>query len=234
MDWLTDFYLGCFIFGLVFTVATFLLGGVGHVGMHLGHSPVGHGVTHTAPSHNAPQAQAASHQSNGATNHPAFQNGQNIAHAPTHDFPILNYLNFSALVVFITWFGAAGYAVSWFGLTGALSLLPAFVIGVVGYMAVMLFLLKVLLPSDSAPMSPADDVLDGMVARVSSPIFEQGIGEVIYLKDGARRAAPARSMDGRPFSKDSKVVILKYEGGIAFVDDLDRLLTDAGAEKWAL
>ena len=224
MDWLSNIYLGCFIFGLVFTVATFLLGGLGHLGMHLGHTPVGHSLTHTA---------SQAHTQTGLQH---TSSGQTISSnsVTSHSFPIFNYLNLSALVVFVTWFGATGYAVSWFGMTGAWSLLPALVLGVLGYGLVLLFLLKVLLPSDSAPMSAADDVLDGMVARVSSPIFEQGIGEVIYLKDGARRAAPARSLDGRPFAKDSKVVILKYEGGIVFVDDLDRLLTDAGAEKWAL
>jgi hypothetical protein len=145
---------------------------------------------------------------------------------------IFNYLNLSALIVFVTWFGAAGYAVSWFGMNGVWSLLPAFVFGLVGYAAVMLFLFKVLLPSDSAPMSEVDDDLNGMVARVSSPIFGQGVGEVIYLKNGVRRAMAARSYDGKPFLKDAKVVILKYERGVVFVDDLDKLLVDAGAEKW--
>lgn len=227
MSWLSTMYLGCFAFGLIFTVATFLLGGVGHIG-HLGHaghsggthSPTGHASSHSATSHSAANS-AASHDHTNSPSH-------------LHSFQILNYLNLSALVVFVTWFGAAGFVSSALGFDGVFSLLPAFVLGLAGYAAVLLLLLKVLLPASSAPRSAADDNLDGMVARVSSPIFGQGVGEVIYLKDGVRRFAPARSHDGKTFSKDSKVVILKYEGGTAFVADLDKLLADAGAEQWVI
>lgn len=235
MELLTNIYLGCFIFGLVFTVATFLLGGIGHLGAQLGHTPTVHTTHLHVGDHSSP---ATSPQHAGSVQN---GNGQLVANTDqnshvvhSHSFPIFNYLNFSALVVFITWFGAAGFVVSAMGLDGVWSLLPAIVVGVLGYLAVLLFLLKVLLPSDMAPLSAADDDLHGTVARVSSPIFERGVGEVIYLKNGARRSAPARSLDGRPFPKDSKVVILKYESGIVFVDDLDRLLADAGAEKWTI
>lgn len=224
MAWLTTFYLGCFVFGLIFTVATFLLGGVGHFG-HLGH------VGHSGPAHSGHVG-----HSNTSHNNASTANSQEHADMPTHShsFQILNYLNLSALVVFVTWFGAAGFVAAAMGLDNGLSLIPAILIGIAGYAAVMLLLLKVLIPASSAPRSAADDKLDGMVARVSSPIFEQGVGEIIYLKDGVRRFAPARSLDGNAFNKDSKVVIIKYEGGTAFVADIDKLLTDAGAEQWVI
>ncbi len=206
MDWLTNIYLGCFIFGLIFTVASFLLGGIDQfaLGGHLGTGPVhaGHGHSHSS------------------------------AHTPNQK-DSLGWFNFNALVVFLTWFGGAGFILKSIQLGDVLSGSLAVLSGIIGYTLVLLFLTKVLMPSQTQPMKLEDYDLSGTVGRVSSTIFENGVGEVIFSKHGSRRAMAARSADGQPFPRDRQVVILRIEKGVALVDDLERLLSEAGAEKWS-
>lgn len=212
MDWLTNVYLGCFIFGLIFTVASFLLGGLDHfaIGGHIGGA-----TTHTG---HGPTAHSSGHAASNQTHHQQES---------------LGWFNFSALVVFLTWFGGAGFIFTTLRMGEGLSAVLAVVSGIVGYMLVLLFLTKILLPSQTSPMRAEDYDLTGTVARVSSTIFENGVGEVIFSKHGSRRSVAARSVDGQPFPRESQVVILRFEKGIALVDDLNRLLSEAGAEKWS-
>jgi len=216
MDWLNTIFLGCFIFGLVFTVASFMLGGLGHIG---GLDGVGHA--------------GGGHIGQGAD-----LGGHNLASADGHGQASvqvggIGWLNFNALIVFITWFGGAGFVLISLGTPGWLAVGLALIGGVIGYFALLLFLSKVLYASQTPLMRDQDYNLSGTVARVSSPIFESGIGEVIYTRFGTRRSTPARSVDGQPFPKEAQVVILRYEDGVAYVEDLDKLLSDAGAEKWS-
>jgi hypothetical protein len=52
---------------------------------------------------------------------------------------------------------------------------------------------------------------------VSSVVRENGTGEMIFSQNGVRRAASARSEDGRPIAKGVEVVVTRYERGIAYV-----------------
>ncbi len=226
MDWLSSIFLGCFIFGLVFTVASFLLGGLGHLsgvdgmghGAHVGHgadfgygTQAGHGHGADTASHDSSHNHAASHNEAGG----------------------LNWLNFNALIVFVTWFGGAGFVLMALGSPGWVAVPLALVGGILGYFAILLFFSKVLYASQTPFMRSQDYNLTGQVARVSSPIFEGGTGEVIFTKFGTKRSAAARSLHGIAFNKDAQVVILRYENGVAYVEDLDKLLAEAGAEKWS-
>lgn len=226
MDWLSSIFLGCFIFGLVFTVASFLLGGLGHLGGmdgagaggHIGHGDLGHGDL--------------GHGAHGGHDLHTGSDNNTPGHAH-NEAGGLSWLNFSALIVFVTWFGGAGFVLVSLGLPGLLAVPLALVGGVIGYFAILLFFSKVLYASQTPYMQARDYNLTGTVARVSSPIFEHGTGEIIYTKFGTVRSAPARSLNGQPFVKESQVVILRYENGVAFVEDLDKMLADAGAEKWS-
>jgi membrane protein implicated in regulation of membrane protease activity len=229
MDLLNSIFLGCFIFGLVFTVASFLLGGLGHFGGpngigqggHIGHGgEIGHGGSAGHVGHGGELG-----QDTGSSGH-ALSHG----HAEAGG---LGWLNFSAIIVFVTWFGGAGFVMNALGAPAWVALPLALLGGIIGYFAILLFFSKVLYASQTPLMNTYDYNLTGTVARVSSPIFEHGVGEVIYTKFGTRRSAPARSMDGRPFAKETQVVILRYENGVAYVEDLDKMLSDAGAEKWS-
>jgi membrane protein implicated in regulation of membrane protease activity len=232
MELLSSIFLGCFIFGLVFTVASFLLGGLGHISgadgfgaghgahVHVGHGEIGHAGHGGHVGHGA----EISHEID----------GHHSASGHTHnDGGGLGWLNFSALIVFVTWFGGAGFVLSALGLPGLLALPLALVGGVIGYFAILLFFSKVLYPSQTPYMREQDYNLTGTVARVISSISENGTGEVVYTKSGTLRSVPARSLNGQVFSKEAQVVILRYENGVAFVEDLDKLLAEAGAEKWS-
>ena len=230
MEWLMNIYLGCFVFGLIFTVASFLLGGLDHFAG--GHGLSGHDLGgHDIGSHDIHLASHGTGSHGHAHGHTGHSHGHDQSgHARKET---LGWFNFNALVVFLTWFGGAGFILKSIRADNWTSVALAIASGVIGYMAVLLFMSKVLVSSQTPVMRAADYDLTGTVARVSGTIFENGTGEVIFSKHGTRRAVPARSVNGEVFQPDRQVVILRFEHGVALVDDLDRLLTEAGAEKWA-
>ena len=88
--------------------------------------------------------------------------------------------------------------------------------GLMGAAVVFWFLFKVLLKHDR-DLDPADYEMVGVLGRVSSAVRENGTGEMIFSQNGVRRAASARSEDGRPIAKGVEVVVTRYEHGIAYV-----------------
>ena len=198
---MAPFFLGCFAFGLVFTVASFLLGafGGGH-GLHipgleglLGHGAdvVGHG------------ADAAGH---GAADH----HGTSISP-----------FNLSTVSAFLTWFGGAGYLLERYSsFTGVLIVTLATAAGIVGGGAIFLTLTRYVLPR-LTEMRVEDYRLPGTVARVTSPIRAGGTGEIVYTLGGTRHADGARCVSGEALERGVEVVILKVERGIAYVERWD-------------
>ncbi|HEX2914235.1 MAG TPA: hypothetical protein VH186_25775 [Chloroflexia bacterium] len=240
MDLLTTIFLGCFIFGLIFTVASFLLGGLEHFAFG-GHA-AGNVDTHMA-AHGADHAITGGHAHLGAHVHTdGLTHTHPEGHVPGHvhdvtgkpQREVIGWFNLNALVVFLTWFGGAGFILKSLRMDDLFAIPVAIVFGIAGYMAVMLFMSKVLVTSQTPVMRVEDYDLTGTVAKVSGTIFKNGVGEVLFSKHGTRRAVPARSADGSPLALDTQVVILRFENGVAFVDDLNRLLSEAGAEKWSL
>jgi membrane protein implicated in regulation of membrane protease activity len=249
MDWLTSLYLGCFIFGLIFTVASFLLGGLDHfsigghadgggINLHADHvgsvhaHPGGHFDTsthaHGGGHFDGGQVHGGGHADNA---HTTAAHSQHPIPSSTKD--TLGWFNFSALVVFLTWFGGAGFILESLQVNSWLTAPIAIVSGVLGYLAVMLFLSKVLVSSQTPIMRQEDYDLTGTVGKVSSTIFDDGVGEVIFSKYGTRRTVSARSTDGKAIKRESQVVILSFDKGVALVEELDRLLNEVGADKWS-
>ena len=66
----------------------------------------------------------------------------------------------------------------------------------------------------------------GVLGRLSQPIREGGIGEVIYTQGRARKSCGARSDDGGAIEKGSEVVVTGYERGIATVRRYSDLASD--------
>jgi membrane protein implicated in regulation of membrane protease activity len=81
---------------------------------------------------------------------------------------------------------------------------------------VYLFLSRVLMRSREE-LNPADYEMVGVLGRVSGAIRSEGIGEILFSRDGARRASAARSDDGTAISHGEEVVVTRYENGIAYV-----------------
>jgi hypothetical protein len=190
MTW-SDFYLICFAVGFLFSLLSFVAGGLnlhGHwpdVHFHSG----GHGVGGDA---------AGSH-----------------AHGAAHES--VSPFNFFTIAIFLAWFGGTGYLLTRFStIVFMLGLLISTAVGLVGAGIVFMFLAKVLM-SPEAIMDPADYEMVGVVGRVASPIREGGTGEIIYSQVGRRRACPARSEDNVAIERDAEVVVTRYEKGTAYI-----------------
>ena len=137
-----------------------------------------------------------------------------------------SYFNLSTAMAFLTWFGGAGYILRvYYGAWLPLAVALAVLIGVAGAAIVFAFLSRVLYASQTV-LDPKDYYLPGTLARVSSPIRAGGTGEVIYSKGGTRQVAGARSLDGREIGRDSEVVIMRYERGLAYVQRWDDLMRE--------
>ena len=122
-----------------------------------------------------------------------------------------------SIMIFLCWFGAAGYLLTRYGsfVAGVVLALSA-ACGVAGGAIIFAFLTRVLLPHEHELTADETEVV-GAVGRVSSSIRAEGTGEIVYEQLGARRSAPARSEDGVAISRQEEVFVVRYEKGIAYV-----------------
>ena len=197
MTW-ESFYLICFLLGLFLSALT-LLGGMGHFGghVHLPHLP---DVAHGAHLGHAP-----GHVPHGAGS------------GTGHDTPAVPWWNAFSIMVFLCWFGAAGYLLTRYGtFVTSVVLVLAAICGVVGGAIIFLFLTRVLMPHERELTADETEVV-GAVGRFPRPFAAAGPGEIVYEQLGARRSAPARSEDGAARSKQEEVFVVRYEKGIAYV-----------------
>lgn len=194
MTWET-FYFVCFLVGL-FLSAFSLIGGIGHWSgdTHLPHAS--HPV-HLPSAAHLPHTDAGAHTLEGTATVP--------------------WWNAFSLMIFLCWFGAAGYLLTHYGgFVAGVVVVLAVVCGVAGGAIVFLFLAKVLLPHEHE-LTADETEITGVVGRVSAPIRSGGIGEIVYEQLGARYSAPARSEDGIPIQKQEEVFVVRYEKGVAYV-----------------
>jgi membrane protein implicated in regulation of membrane protease activity len=199
MTW-ADFYLICFAVGFMFSLLSFLLGGLhwhlphfGGVHGHGGHLHLGHGAGH---GHVAGHVHGASH------------GPQSYGVSP---------LNPITLAAFLAWFGGTGYLLTrfwtvWFVIGFGVAILS----GLVGAAIIYLFLARVLMSADEN-MDPADYEMTGVLGRVSNSIREGGTGEIIYSQAGTRRTCGARAEVGVSVAKGTEIIVTRYERGIAYV-----------------
>jgi hypothetical protein len=204
------FFLACFAFGVLFTLASLVLGAAG--GLHLGHGAahVGHAHAHTG-------------------------HGHETAHSAKAD--ALPLLNASSLVGAVTWFGAAGYVLlrlaDW-SLIGVI--IGALAAGAVGWYLIARFLGLVL--KGQVEMDPDDYRMEGTVGQITVGIPAGGTGEVVFTKAGLRRSEAARAVGGGPIPRGTEVVITSYAKGFAavqpwgeFVGERDRLKLGAAPDN---
>jgi hypothetical protein len=206
MNWET-FYLVCFLAGLMLSLVS-LLGGMGHFGGHV-HVPHVH-VPHVGHIPNVPHG--VSGVSHVASNGAAASSG-----------PEVPWWNAFSIMIFLCWFGAAGYLLTKYGtfVAGIVVVLAA-ICGLAGGAIIFMFLTKVLMPHEHELTADETDVV-GVVGRVSSPIRAGGIGEIVYQQLGATRSAVARSEDGNALAKHEEVYVIRYEKGIAYVKRWEEL-----------
>jgi len=64
----------------------------------------------------------------------------------------------------------------------------------------------------------ADDyVLTGVTGTMTVAALGEPTGEIVFSQGGTRCCSAARSADGRPIRKGTRVVVLWYERGVAYV-----------------
>jgi hypothetical protein len=126
-------------------------------------------------------------------------------------------INLATLTAFLGWFGGTGYLLTsefrWFA---APALLVSTLLGLVGA-AIVFWIMAHVLWSPRENMQSADYHMVGVLGRLSQPIREGGIGELVYSHGGPRHSCGARSADGRAIEKGVEVVVTAYERGIASV-----------------
>ena len=195
MTW-ESFYLVCFVVGLALSAIS-LLGGMGHFGPHV-HLP------HAAHLPHIPHAGQVPHTG-------AVKVG--LARG-TSTVP---WWNAFSIMIFLCWFGAAGYLLTRHGtLIAAVVLVIAIACGLAGGAIVFLFLTRVMLPHEH-DLTAEETAIVGAVGTLSSAIRTGRTGEMVYEQLGARRAIPARAEDGGEIAKREEVFVVRYEKGVAYV-----------------
>ena len=191
-DALDALFLGSFLFGLLFSACSHLLG-VAHIGVHLPKSFPGHGGHSASPGGHA-------------GNHRALP-GKAVA----------GLLNLPSILAFVSWFGGVGYqARHALGFVTPASLACGVLGGTCAAAFVWWFLAKVILPQDRA-LDPEAYQLPGTAARVSSSIRPGGTGEIVYEQAGVRQVSAARAGNGVGVARGTSVVIIRHERGVAMV-----------------
>jgi membrane protein implicated in regulation of membrane protease activity len=139
----------------------------------------------------------------------------------------VSYFNFGTVSGFLAWFGGTGYLLARYSaLSFFMALGISFMSGLGGAAIIFLFLAKVLAPHDKF-LDPADYDMVGVLGTVTSRVRPEGTGEMIYSRDGARRAVPVRSEEGEEIAKGCEVVVTRYEKGIAYVRRWEELTNTA-------
>jgi len=194
MTW-SDFYLFCFLVGFSLSVLSFLAGAV-HIHLPFKwHLPF-HG-TH------------AGHPVGGLAKGGMHKGGSSGGH--------ISWFNASTIMAFLAWFGGTGYI-----LTNHSNLVALMALGISGFVglfggAIVFRFMARIVKATEAQLLEWDHRVEGVLGFVSSPIRENGTGEVIFEQNGVRKSFAARSGDGKPIEKGAEVAIERYEEGIAYV-----------------
>ena len=211
MTW-ESFYLICFLVGFLLSMVSFL-GQMLHFGSDSGHG----GHVHAPDLHG--HGGHAGHAGDVHTATHAHASGVSTAE------PEISKFNFMTLTAFLAWFGGTGYLLSrysglwvWFGF------ILASLTGLAG--AAMVFWVLGKLLAREHNLDPADYDMLGVLGHVSSTVRENGVGEMVFSQEGARKAVAIRSEDGRSIGKGVEVVVTRFEKGVAFVRRWDELSGD--------
>jgi membrane protein implicated in regulation of membrane protease activity len=195
LNW-PEIYLVSLAVGALWSLISLVLGG-----WHLPHV---HGPHLHGPHMHLPHG-AHSHAGHGTHAYPGFASAW-----------LMSLVNPSCIAVFLAWFGGVGYLLSRHsGWSFWMNLAIAILLGLAGACLIAAFVR--FLHARERPLDPQDYFLVGVVGSVSSSLSAGKTGEMIYLRDGARRALCARSEDGAAIERGEEVVVIRYEKGIAYV-----------------
>jgi hypothetical protein len=201
---LSTLFLVCFLVGIgvsavsLFSSALHLhAGGHHHFHFHFHHHGGGHGV----------------HGGHGGGD------SHSLVQSASEFFGSL--FNMAAITVFLACFGGAGLLLE--EMTRLASAIVVVLAGGAGFTGAA-GIVRVLqaMRKREHPLQPIQ--LVGTVGKLTIPIREGGTGEIVYTVDGTRRCSGARTEEGRPIPRDTEVVITRYDKGIAYVCEFDRMI----------
>ena len=162
---------------------------------------------------------------NGGAGHDVAGHGDGFFHG---------MFNVSAILAFITWFGGVSYvARNGLGLWAWLAILLGLVGGFIGAAIITWFIVKVL-SSNSQEMNAADWDVVGVIGRVTSSIRSEGFGEIVYEQNGVRFTTSAKASGSLPIPRNTEVVVLRVERGVAIVEPFEDLLHEHDAFRDAM
>jgi membrane protein implicated in regulation of membrane protease activity len=201
-DGLDAFLIGAFLFGLVFSALSLLLGAADIGGAHFGHVHAGghgHGHGHGHTGHQTQEAAVA-------------------------------VVNISTVLAFITWFGGIGFLLrNALSLPAIVGLGGGVLAGVIGAWIVLKVL--VAFKRQERYLDAARERLGGAIGRVTTPIRDGGTGEITYELNGVRQVSAARAPAGTMLPRGAEVIVVRRERGIAFVEASSRLDPDHDWER---
>jgi hypothetical protein len=116
-------------------------------------------------------------------------------------------------------FGAVGYLLTRPGRMGALSgtIVALLIAAAAGAWAVRVVRRAAAFVPEHDPDDPRY-VLQGHLARVTTPIGPAGDGEIEYVVEGVRHTVRARRLDGAVADRGAEVVIERIEDDVAYVE----------------
>ncbi len=149
-------------------------------------------------------------------------------HGDTSHSSDANVFNVATLLAFSTWFGGATYLLrNGAGAHVLISLVGGFVAGAVGGYLILRLLQWV--KGKETFLDARKERLSGSIGRVTSPIRDGGVGEIVYEMNGVRQVTGARAPAGLSIGRGAEVIVLRREHGIAFVEPWKAL---EASEDW--
>lgn len=198
----SEIYLICLLTGLVFTVISGLLSGVGghHVELHGGHDLIGHGG-----------------DLGGSDGDGSSPSSSALEDPSVHFSPLSPVV----LAMFVTVFGAVGLlGQRGLGLPWLVHLLLAAVSGVALSGVTFYLFARIVRWAQGSSQTSVLEAL-GSSAEVIVPIPPGGLGRVAYTVQDSRFTAAARSTDGGPIATHTIVTIEECSGPVFLVRESD-------------
>ncbi len=123
---------------------------------------------------------------------------------------------FRSLVVFVTGFGAGGWAATTQGMSAIASTLAGAVTGLLCGAVSLALLIFVAKQQGSSVIAPGSMV--GAAGTLTIGIPQGGAGQAVLSVAGARVTTSARSANGEALASHTRVRVVAVEGGVAVVE----------------